>query len=69
MTRTHMPGATPRGFDSSTKPPRSRDRISLMTASEAPLLANVRASAAGRGVINTSVSASNAAPVLGVGRP
>ena len=37
---------------------------SAMFVGEAPLLADVRASAAGRGVINTSASASNAAPVL-----
>jgi hypothetical protein len=28
MTRTRIPGVSPRGFDSSTKPARSRDRIS-----------------------------------------
>jgi hypothetical protein len=33
ITRTFIPGASPRSFGSSTKPPRSRDLISLMMAS------------------------------------
>jgi ATP-binding cassette subfamily B protein len=32
-TRTRMPGVSPRGFGSSTNPPRSRDLISLITTS------------------------------------
>jgi len=32
-TRTRVPGTSPRGFGNSTKPLRSRDLISLMTAS------------------------------------